>query len=231
MEGTMSNLFESSRIASERATVGNNGLSSKSCSKPQNSIRNLLGAANPSHRDALLHRLESVSLTGSDHLVRHRRVDQTRTYGIDANAPCSIFESRALGEPKYSVLGGVIDSTLGTSDKTPKRRAIDDGATPLLAHLLQLKLHATPYTAEIDRHHPVVIFSGGISSLCEDILNAGIVVGRIEPPESRDSLMNHGLYLGVISNVTMNSQRLMTLRLQFLGCRTHRLFVPVRQHH
>src|SRR5205814_313990 len=104
------------------------------------------------------------------------------------------FKSRALGEPKHSMLGGVVDPALGTSHKTPKRRAIDDGATSLLAHLLQLKLHATPYTAEIDRHHPVVIFSGRISGLCEDILNAGIVVGRIEPPEGRDSLTNHGLY-------------------------------------
>src|SRR5258707_4258094 len=71
--------------------------------KPQNSICNLLGSANPSHRDTLLHRLEGFTLTARDHLVRHRRVDQARTYGIDADAPCRIFVILALAEPKLTV--------------------------------------------------------------------------------------------------------------------------------
>src|ERR1700746_1336282 len=134
--------------------------------KPQNSISNFLGAANPSHGHALLHCLEGLTLAGRDHLVGHRCPNKPRTYSIDSDAPCSVFESRALGEPDYSVLGRMVDPTLGPSDKSPKRRAIDNGSTSLFAHLLQLELHATPYTAEVDPHHPVVIFPGRISRLC-----------------------------------------------------------------
>jgi hypothetical protein len=35
-----------------------------------------------------------------------------------------------------SEIGGVINPTLGASHNSPKRRAIDDGSTSLLAHLL-----------------------------------------------------------------------------------------------
>jgi len=81
------------------------------------------------------------------------------------------------------VLGGVIDSTLSTSHEASQRRATDYGTACLFAHLSQLELHATPYTAEIDPHHPVVIFPGSISSLGENILNAGVIVGDIQPAE------------------------------------------------
>ena len=129
------------------------------------------------------------------------------------------------------MLCSVVDPALGAAYKSSKRRAVDDGATALLAHLLQLELHATPYAPQIDRHHPVVIVSGRISSFCKDILNAGIVVGCIEPPESRDSLLNHVLNLSVIGDVADDSECFVTLGSQFLGGRTHRLLMPVRQHH
>src|SRR5258708_4248640 len=94
----------------------------------------------------------------------------------------------------------------GTAAKTSKRRAIDDGSASLLAHLLQLELHATPHTAKIDRHHPVVIVTGRIGSFSKDVLNAGIVVGCIELSKSRDSLLNHCFYLSVIRYVTTDRQ-------------------------
>ena len=79
------------------------------------------------------------------------------------------------------MLSGMINYALSIADESSKRRAIDDGSTSLLVHMLQLKLHATPYPAQIDSHHSVVIFPGRFSSLAKDILNASIVVGCIEP--------------------------------------------------
>src|SRR5215213_2989653 len=134
----------------------------RGAAKPKNSISNLLGAAKPANGDVFQHRIEGVSLTSGDHLVRHRRMDETRTYGIDANAPRGIFQSRALGEPKHAVLGGVVCSASGSAHESSQGRAVDDRATSLLAHLTQLELHAAPYTTEIDGHHPVVIFPGSI---------------------------------------------------------------------
>src|SRR5207253_27294 len=154
--------------------------------------RNLFRAAYTTYRHAFLHCLESLALTGCDHLVSHRRPDKPRAYGIDTDAACRIFESRALGEPKDSVLGGVVDPALGASHKSPERRAIDDGATSLFAHLLQFELHAAPFAAEIDPHDAIVIFTGGVGSLCEDILDARVVIGGIKPAKDRDRLRDHG---------------------------------------
>ena len=148
-------------------------------------------------------------------------MDEARTYGVDTNAPGSIFQSRALGKPKYSVLGGVVCSTPGSAHKSSNRRAVDDSATSLLAHLPQLELHATPYTTEIDGHHSVKIFSSSISSFRNNILNASIVVGCIQPAEIGDSLLNHCFDLSVISYIAMDSECFVTLGSQFLGCRTH----------
>src|SRR6266571_2161583 len=168
-----------SPLAHDEAAVHRDGLTGHIArsftAKPQNSVRDLFRSANASHRYALLHCPEGFALTRRDHLVGHRCPNEARTYGIDANAACRIFESRALGEPKYSVLGGVVDPTLGASHKSSKRRAINDGAASLFAHLLQFKLHATPYAAKIDRHYPVVILPGRISSFGEDILDTCVV--------------------------------------------------------
>src|SRR5258708_14637963 len=125
----------------------------------------------------------------------------------------------------------MIDPALGTSDKTPKRRAIDDGSTSLLPHLLQFELHATPYTAEIDPHHPVVIFSGSISSLCEDILNTGIVVGRIDASEGGDRLFHHCFHLRVLAHVTAVGQSLITFIGKLLSPGLRGFLIPIRQHH
>ena len=129
------------------------------------------------------------------------------------------------------MLGGVIRSTPSAAHEPSKRRTVDDRATSLLAHLAQLELHASPDTTEIDGHHSVIVFPGSISGLRNNILNAGIVVGRIQPAESGDGLLNHCFHLSVISDVAMDSECLVTVGRQFLGCRLHCLLIPVRQRH
>jgi hypothetical protein len=103
-----------------------------------------------------------VAVSGH-HLGCHRRIAEARTDGIDTNAPCSIFQSRAFGAPNYSVLGGMIMSTPGSAHKASNGRAFDDSTTSFLAHLVQLELHATPYSTEIDGRHSVKVFSSSVS--------------------------------------------------------------------
>jgi hypothetical protein len=86
----------------------------------------------------------------------------------------------------------------GTGHQSSDRRAVNDGATPLLEHLPQLELHATPHAAKIDGNHAVKVFSGGIGSFHSDVLDAGIVVGRIEPPERSHRPLNHTFYLSIV---------------------------------
>jgi hypothetical protein len=157
--------------------------------KPQNSICNLFGAANASHRDALLHRLEGLRPDRPRPSGPTSGFGLDRTYGTDANASAGVFESRALGEPDYSVRGGVICSSLGASQKSPERRAMDEGAASLLAHLLQFKFHATPYSAQIaiassERHR---LRRNGWRALCDP---EQFVVGRTELPESGGRLFH-----------------------------------------
>jgi hypothetical protein len=90
----------------------------------------------------------------------------------------------------------------------------------LLAHGAQLKLHATPHTAEIDCYYSVKIVSGCIRGLRTNILDAGIIVSRIQSTKSADSLLDHRFYLGVISHIALYSQRFVALRGQFLRCGT-----------
>src|SRR5579864_3953955 len=106
--------------------------------KPQNNISNLLGPSVSAHWHALLHCFEDFTLARRDHLVGHRCPNEARAYSIDANAPCCVFESSTLGESEYTVLGGMVDPTLGASYQPTKRRTIDYGSTSLFAHLLQL---------------------------------------------------------------------------------------------
>jgi hypothetical protein len=142
----------------DKTAVDRDGLTShvagSVAAEPQNRVRNLLGAADPSHRHALLHCLESIALTGRDHLVGHRCPNKPRAYGIDTDAAYCVFESRALGEPKHPVLGGVIDWALGAPRESPERRAIDDRATSLFSHLLQFELHAAPFAAKSEPKKP-----------------------------------------------------------------------------
>src|SRR5208283_28585 len=163
--------------------------------KPQNGVGNLFRAANTAHRHGLVHSLESFTLTRGDHLIGHRCPDKARAYRIDTDSLFRIFKSGALCKPKHAVLGGVVNASFGAAHQPAERRTIDDGACSLLAHLLELELHATPDATEIDPHHPVVIFAGRVGRFREDILDAGIVIGHIDPAEGLDCFLHHRRHL------------------------------------
>src|SRR5258708_28336667 len=89
----------------------------------------------------------------------HRGLDNAWANCVDASATRGIFESSALREPEDSVLSGVVGSTPGSAHQPSQRRPVEDCAVSLVAHLMDLELHATPYTTEHDDHHSVQIFS------------------------------------------------------------------------
>jgi hypothetical protein len=87
----------------------------------------------------------------------------------------------------------------------------------LLAHLAQLKLHATPHAAEIDGHDAIKVFSGSISGFRNNVLNTGIVVSCIKAPELGDRLLDHRFYLSIIRYVATDSESFVPLRGEILG--------------
>src|SRR5215207_5615926 len=71
--------------------------------EPQDGRSNLLGAPEPpdwGHSHDFLH---SVRLA-LQHARHHRGLDGSRADGIDADSPRGIFERRAFGEAKHTVL-------------------------------------------------------------------------------------------------------------------------------
>jgi hypothetical protein len=99
--------------------------------------------------------------------------------------------------------------------------------SPLLAHLPQFELHAAPFAAKIDSHDAVVILTSRVCCLREDILDASIVVGRVELAEGRDRLADHGFDLFIIADVAADRDGLVALGGQFIRRGTNRLLVPV----
>src|SRR5205823_13087515 len=112
-------------------------------------ICDLLRAAKSTDRHVFQHCAERIGLSGH-HPVEHRRMDDTRTNGIDANPPRGIVESRTFRQPQNAMLRGLVRSAPGASYQSSDRRAVDDRAAFLPEHLAQFELHATPYTAQID---------------------------------------------------------------------------------
>jgi len=107
----------------------------------------------------LAHHFQCLSLAGSLHLVDHRSTDETGAYSVHTNAASCILESCTLRQTDHAMLRRVIRPALIAPDETSQRGTVDDGATPLFAHHLQLEFHAAPNAPQIDRHDAVVVIA------------------------------------------------------------------------
>jgi hypothetical protein len=77
--------------------VSGRPLGLRRAAKPENSIRDLLRPTKATDGDIFQHRAERFSLTSGHHLIDHWRMDDARTYGIDANTFRGVFQRRASG--------------------------------------------------------------------------------------------------------------------------------------
>jgi hypothetical protein len=100
----------------------------------------------------------------------------------------------------------------------------------LREHLPQLALHATPHAAKIDGNHAVKVFSRSIGGFHRDVLDARVIVGRIEPPERSHGPLNQTFYLSVVGDVAADGESLVPQRGHFLGGRTYSLFIRIGEH-
>src|SRR5262249_21341283 len=89
-----------------------------------------------------------------------------------------------------------------------------------------MQRHTPRRLMDITRSKP-----GSISGFRNNILNAGIVVSCIKPPEGSDALSNHCLHLSVISHIALDSQCFVALSSQFLCRRADCFSIPIRKHH
>src|SRR5215203_5660704 len=118
--------------------------------QPQHRRGDLLGSAEAANR-LLFHDLGYRVRLAFEHVGDHRGVDRAGADRVDADAARRVLDTCALGHADHGVLGPVIGCALRKADETTQRRAVDDGAAPLLAHYAQLVLHAGPNAPLIDR--------------------------------------------------------------------------------
>ena len=83
--------------------------------EPQNRVGNFLGTTESADRHVFQHGVKGVCLAGRHHLFGHRGMNEARTYCIDTNAPCGIFQSGGFGKAEYPVFGGLIRSSPGSA--------------------------------------------------------------------------------------------------------------------
>src|SRR3712207_4434750 len=127
------------------------------------------------------------------------------------------------------MFGRVIGAALGTAHQPADRRAVDDGAAPLVTHVLQLVLHASPGTTQVDRVHTVEVLGRGVGDLREGILNASIVECHIQAAERGDGLLYHFLDFAQIRHVAADTDGLVTGRYELIGGGACAVAVHVRQ--
>jgi hypothetical protein len=65
----------------------------------------------------------------------------------------------------------------------------------------------------------------------QHVLNAGVVVGRIQPSELSNRPVDHGFDLCIVRDVTGDSQGFVASVGQRPRGRPHCLLAPIRQHH
>src|SRR3954467_5358447 len=102
--------------------------------QPQDGGGDLVAAAEPSDR-LVCDGVVNGELAIRDHGGDHRSLDRAGAYGVDTDAARRVLERGALGHSEDAVLGGVVGGASRVADEAAERRAVDDGATSLFAHL------------------------------------------------------------------------------------------------
>ena len=123
----------------------------------------------------------AVEFTVVDHVGDHRGGDGAGAHGVDADAAWRVFQCGAAGQADHSVLGGVVGRAAGDADQAAERRAVDDRAAALGAHLAQFVLHARPHPAQVDGVDPVEDLGRFVGGVAGRDLDAGVVERHVEP--------------------------------------------------
>jgi hypothetical protein len=200
------------------------------------------GAAQPQHRGGdLLTAAEAADrltcdgvgereLAAGHHVGDHRRLDRAGADGVDADPARRVFERGALGETEHAVLGGVVGRASGVADQAAERRAVDDRAAALRAHLAQFVLHARPYAAQVDGRDAVEALGRFVGRVGERQHDAGVVERHVEPAELGDGAIDERGDLVFVGDVTGDAEGPMARGGQLVGRGAQRLLVDVGEH-
>ncbi len=199
--------------------------------QPDDGRGDLLGLAHPPDR-LLRDHLRAPFGRAPGEAIHHRRVDVAGADGVDADVLRGVVEGRRLGEADHAVLrGGVRGAALDADDPCARGR-VDDRAAALLEDQRNLVLHAQEDAAEVDVDDPVpllLVVLRGRSRLPR--LDARVVEGEVQPPESLNGLGQGRLHVLGPRHVAPDGERPPALLLDQAGRLLVALLGHVGGHH
>jgi hypothetical protein len=104
----------------------------------------------------------------------------------------------------------VIGGAAWQADEAAERRAVHDHAAALGAHVAQFVFHAGPNAAQVDGVDPIEALGRLVRCIARRRLDAGIVVGHVEPAEGGDRPLDHRGDLVLVRHVASHGQELAT---------------------
>ena len=148
--------------------------------------------------------------------VHHCCLDNSRTYGVYADAFCRVIDSGGFCQPENSVLAGYVGSLPRKADHASGRCGIDDGSASLLLHLENLVAHTIPHALQVYSHGTLELVIGNLCHRALRRLYSGIVECCIQTPVSGHNPVNHLFHRLRVGHVKTVSYRFVTFGNQSL---------------
>ena len=143
-----------------------------------------------------------VGFTSPDEAPHHGRVYDAGADGVDPDAVAGVLQRGGLGQPDHRVLAGDVGRQPPRSHQPCRRSGVDDGPAALRHHLRNLMLQAQPNALEIDVYQPVPVVFGVLMQTAGHVaLDAGVVVGAVQPPVGRHHLRHQRRHVAGAGNV------------------------------
>ena len=193
--------------------------------QPHHGFGDFLGLAGPANRmdgDKAFHHAWITARQTLD----HGGFDDPRAHGVDPNTGLGVFQGGGFAQADHAVLAGHIGRHARSADQAGSRGGVDDGSAALLEHGRDFILHAQPHPGQIDPNNAVPVRLGVLGRIADRPLNAGIIMGTVEPAIGVESKADHGLDFGRPGHVGFDAAGLAA---RFLD-ESHRLLGLVFNH-
>jgi len=142
--------------------------------------------------------------------------------------PCGgVVERGALRQADDAVLGRAVGGSAGTADQPGERRAVDDRAAALRAHVTRLVLHAGPHAAQVDRGDAVEVLGRLVRRVARRDHDPRVIERHVEAAELPDGALDEGGDLLLVRDLAGDAERLPAADSQLVGGGTQRLLVGV----
>jgi len=123
---------------------------------------------------------------------KHRGFNKTRADRVDADALAGVLQRGALGHAHQCMLGRHIGGRSGPAVAAQDRGHVDDGATALGLHRVELVFHAVEDSVQVHRQHAVPLIQRIFAGFQAGATDTGIVHRHVQAAVVLDDLLDAG---------------------------------------